>query len=84
MPAQQPGEADVVSLVVHRTVHTLPRFHHAGYRHPDPLARWYILGLGSRLEWNWIRAAYHRSLPTGAGSGSSDVVSQVGCISSLE
>ena len=53
----QPGEARVVSLVIHRIAFTLPRFHHAGYRSPDPLARWHILDLGSRLEWNWIRAA---------------------------
>ena len=56
MPAQ-PGEARVVSLAVHRTSSTLPRFHHAGHRHADPLARWHILDLGSRLEWNWARAA---------------------------
>jgi hypothetical protein len=56
MPSQ-PGEACVVSLAVHRITFTLPRFHHAGYRHADPLARWHILDLGSRLEWNFARAA---------------------------
>ena len=57
MHGTQPGEARVVSIVVHRITFTLPRFHHAGHRHVDPLARWRILDLGSRLEWNWARAA---------------------------
>ncbi len=80
MPAQQPGEADVVSLAVHRITFTLPRFHHAGHRHADPRSRWYNLDLGSRLEWNWIRAAYHRVQDWAQEA----VPSEVGCLSSLE
>ena len=47
----------MVSLVVHSTTFTFPVLHRAGDWHTDPLARWLILDLGSRLEWNWIRAA---------------------------
>ena len=57
MHGTQPGEARVDSLAVHRIAFALPRFHHAGHRHADPLARWHILDLGSRLEWNFARAA---------------------------
>ena len=56
MPAQ-PGEARVVSLVVHSITFTFPVLHRAGDWHIDPRSRWYNLDLASRLEWNWIRAS---------------------------
>ena len=59
MPAQ-PGEARVVSLVVHSITFTFPVLHRAGDWHISPLARWHILALGSRLEWNWIPQREHR------------------------
>ena len=68
MPAQ-PGEARVVSLVVHSTTFTFPVLHRAGDWAADPLARWLILDLGSRLEWNWAGAAYDFSEARSGTSG---------------
>ena len=35
----------------------VPHLHAGGDWCADPLARWHVLDLGSRLEWNWARAA---------------------------
>ena len=57
MHGTQPGEARVVDIVVPCIAITFPVLHRTGNRCAVALARWHTLDLGSRLEWNWARAA---------------------------